>query len=123
MPVPNQLAALAATAQAEAISAALCAQLLSNRALLLAGLAALPGAGPVAAPEGTYYVFADFTRFLNPHLPPAEASAQLVQRLAAAGVDVVDGASCGAPGFARLSYAVEEAVLRQALARLADALG
>jgi len=118
VPVATQAAALAATQHADAIGAALCAQLRRTRPLLLQGLADLPGAPAVAAPEGTYYVFADFTRFLDPELPAADASAQLVQRLAAGGVDVVDGATCGAPGFARLSYAVPEEALRLALARL-----
>jgi aspartate aminotransferase len=122
VPVPSQRAALAATQHAETIGAALCAQLQTTRQLLLEGLAALPGAPSIAAPEGTYYVFADFTRFLAPALPAPEASAKLVKRLAEAGVEVVDGATCGAPGFMRLSYAVEEAALRQALARIAAAL-
>ncbi|HEX8507721.1 MAG TPA: pyridoxal phosphate-dependent aminotransferase [Hymenobacter sp.] len=122
VPIPAQAAALAATLHADAISGALCAQLSKTRQLLMAGLAALPGAAARTAPEGTYYVFADFTRFLDSQLPPAEASAQLVQRLAAAGVEVVDGATCGAPGFVRLSYAVDEGVLRTALARLRQAL-
>jgi aspartate aminotransferase len=120
VPVPVQLAALAATQQAEAISAALCVQLLPTRHLLLAGLAALPEAPVVTAPEGTYYVFADFTRFLDASLPAIEASAALVKRLAAAGVEVVDGASCGAPGFVRLSYAVEEVALQQAITHMKE---
>ena len=118
VPVPVQLAALAATEHAEAIGAALCAQLQPTRQQLLDGLAGLPGAGVVAAPEGTYYVFADFRRFLPAGLPDAEASAALVGRLAAAAVEVVDGATCGAPGFVRLSYAVPAAVLAEALVRL-----
>ena len=118
VPVPAQLAALAATEHAEAIGAALCVQLQTTRQQLLAGLAELPGAGASFAPEGTYYVFADFRRFLPPGLPAAEASAALVQRLAAAGVEVVDGTTCGAPGFVRISYAVPEAVLAEALVRL-----
>ena len=118
VPVPTQLAALAATEHAEAISAGLCAHLRANRQTLLDGLAALPNAPTVHAPEGTYYVFADFTRFLAASQPPAEASAQLVRRLARHGVEVVDGASCGAPGFVRLSYAVGAEVLREALLRL-----
>ena len=118
VPVPAQAAALAATQHAEAIGAALCAQLQRTRHLLLAGLAALPSASALDAPEGTYYVFADFTRFLDPKLPATEASALLVQQLAAGGLEVVDGATCGAPGFARLSYAVPEATLQQALARM-----
>lgn len=122
VPVPNQRAALAATAHADAIGAALVAQLRPTRQRLLAGLAALPGQPAVAAPEGTYYVFADFTRFLNSGLPVGEASAQLVRQLAAGGVEVVDGATCGAPGFARLSYAVADEVLQVALERLAAVL-
>jgi aspartate aminotransferase len=118
VPVPAQLAALAATRHADDIGAELCAQLAPARRRLLDALAALPGAPASAVPEGTYYVFADFTRFLAPKLPAAEASAQLVQQLAAAGVEAVDGATCGAPGFVRLSYAVEEAALREAVARL-----
>ncbi|MFD2718457.1 pyridoxal phosphate-dependent aminotransferase [Hymenobacter monticola] len=118
VPVPAQMAALAATRHAEEIGAALCAQLAPNRQRLFEGLAALPDAPKSVAPEGTYYAFADFTRLLAPELPAPEASAQLVQRLAAAGVEVVDGATCGAPGFVRLSYAVEEAALHEALARL-----
>ncbi|MGY3087730.1 aspartate aminotransferase [Hymenobacter sp. UYAg731] len=123
VPVPAQRAALAATQHAEAIGAALCAQLRPTRQLLLDGLAALPGAPAVVAPEGTYYIFADFTRFLAPGLPAVEASAALVQRLAEAGVEVVDGATCGAPGFLRLSYAVAEADLRSALAIITATVG
>ena len=122
VPVPAQAAALAVTQHAEAISAALCAQLHPTRQLLLDALAALPGAPAVVAPEGTYYVFADFTRFLDPQLPAAEASAQLVRRFAKGGVEVVDGGTCGAPGFVRLSYAVAEATLRLALTRLREVL-
>jgi aspartate aminotransferase len=122
VPVPNQLAALAATEHAAAISRQLCEQLRPTRQRLLAALAAL-GAAPVLAPEGTYYVFADFTRLLAPGVPPIEASADLVRRLAEAGVEVVDGASCGAPGFLRLSYAVDAAALQQALASLAAVAG
>jgi aspartate aminotransferase len=123
VPVPAQQAALAATQHAEAIGTALCAQLRPTRQLLLDGLAALPGAPAVAPPEGTYYVFADFTRFLAPGLPAQEASATLVRQLAEAGVEVVDGASCGAPGFVRLSYAVAEEDLRRALAIIGSVAG
>ena len=115
VPTPSQAAAVAATHHAEAIGAALCATLASRRHLLLAALAALPDAPPIAAPEGTYYVFADLTRFLALRLPASAAAAALVQHLAAAGVEVVDGTSCGAPGFVRISYAVEEAALVEAL--------
>ena len=123
VPVPVQAAALAATQHADAIGTALCADLRGRRQLLLAGLEALPGAPAIVAPEGTYYVFADFTRFLDPNLPAATASTQLVEQLMAGGVEAVNGATCGAPGFVRLSYAVEEAALQLALVRLREVLG
>lgn len=118
VPAPNQAAALAATTHADAIGAALCRQLRPNRDLLLRGLRNLPGQPEFRAPRGTYYVFANFTRLLNPDLPPPEASAALTAGLAAAGVLAVDGTACGAPGFLRLSYAVPAADLSEALRRL-----
>ncbi|WP_375419530.1 pyridoxal phosphate-dependent aminotransferase [uncultured Hymenobacter sp.] len=118
VPAPSQAAALAATGHAEAIGAALCRQLQPNRELLLAGLRALPGQPDFAAPAGTYYIFADFSRLLAPSLPPLAASKALTAELAAAGVLAVDGGTCGAPGFLRLSYAVAETDLREALRRL-----
>ncbi len=69
-------------------------------------------------PEGTYYVFADLRQFLPPAQSVVAASAALVAQLRAGGVEVVDGASCGAPGFARISYALPEPELREALRRL-----
>ena len=118
VPAPNQAAALAATQHADAISQALCRQLQANRELLLKELRALPQQPAFDAPLGTYYVFADFTRLLDPGQPPITASAALTAALAAAGVLAVDGGTCGAPGFLRLSYAVPEANLREALRRL-----
>ncbi|QJX45429.1 pyridoxal phosphate-dependent aminotransferase [Hymenobacter taeanensis] len=121
VPAPNQHAALAATHAAPAIAAGLLAQLQPTRALLLAGLAALPLVPPTQ-PEGTYYVFPDFRAYLNPKLPAAEAAAELVASFREAGVLVVDGTSCGAPGFMRISYAVPESSLREAVARIARVL-
>lgn len=113
----SQAAAQAATEQAETISQRLCAGLLANRETMRQWLAALLSqAAPL--PLGTYYAFPDWRSFLQPELPLAEASAELAARLQAGGVDVVDGASCGAPGFFRLSYAVPEPLLREALRRI-----
>ncbi|QNP51132.1 hypothetical protein H9L05_13595 [Hymenobacter qilianensis] len=39
-------------------------------------------------------------------------------KLRTGGVDVVDGATCDAPGFVRISYALPEPELREALRRL-----
>ncbi|WP_375434068.1 pyridoxal phosphate-dependent aminotransferase [uncultured Hymenobacter sp.] len=119
--VASQMAALAATEAKSTITAALCQQLLPNRQRLLDFLATLPGALP-HAPGGTYYAFPDLRAFLTPDIAPAEASTQLVAKLQAAGVIVVDGQTCGAPGFARLSYAVPAAELAEAISRLAAVL-
>ncbi|WBA43617.1 pyridoxal phosphate-dependent aminotransferase [Hymenobacter canadensis] len=117
----SQLAALAATEATTDITQELHTGLLTNRQLLLDFLATLPGALP-ALPLGTYYAFPDLRAFLDPALAPEQASADLVARLHAAGVAVVDGATCGAPGFVRLSYAVPEAELREAIRRMAQVL-
>ncbi|MBO0359630.1 pyridoxal phosphate-dependent aminotransferase [Hymenobacter sp. BT186] len=119
--VPSQMAALAATENKPAITAALRQQLLPNRQLLFNFLATLPQALP-QPPGGTYYAFPDLRAFLDPTLPLVPGSAQLVARLQAAGVEVVDGATCHAPGFVRLSYAVPTSELAQALERLDKAL-
>lgn len=122
VPAPAQHAALAATEQAPQIAAGLLTQLQDTRQLMLQKLAALPQVPPLQ-PEATYYAFPDLRAYLQPTLPPAAGSAELVARLQAAGVTVVDGATCGAPGFVRLSYALPEPELREALRRLRAGLG
>ncbi|MBC6989330.1 pyridoxal phosphate-dependent aminotransferase [Hymenobacter sp. BT491] len=121
VPTPNQHAALAVTKASASITRELLAQLATTRNILLDGLADLPNVH-CHIPEGTYYAFPDFTAYLTPRIDPIIASASLVTRLRKAGVDVVDGASCGAPGFVRLSYAVPEEALREALRRIRKAL-
>ena len=121
VPVPTQLAALAATKAAPTIAPDLLTQLAPNRAILLDGLAALSNVC-CSHPEATYYAFPDFTTYLDPKKSPEVASAALISRLQAAGVAVVDGTSCGAPGFARLSYAVPTVDLQEAVQRLHQAL-
>ncbi|RYU77169.1 pyridoxal phosphate-dependent aminotransferase [Hymenobacter persicinus] len=121
VPVLSQQAALAATQAAADISATLRTRLAPARAYLLQTLAALPGVR-CSVPEGTYYAFPDFTAYLDPALPPAEASARLFTYLKNAGVELVDGATCDAPGFARISCAVPEPLLREGLRRLSAAL-
>jgi len=119
--VASQVAALAATETKPAITASLCQQLLPNRHLLLDFLATLPAALP-HQPGGTYYAFPNLRAFLDSTLAPIPASKQLVGNLRAAGVEVVDGSTCGAPGFTRLSYAVPASQLAEALKRLGTVL-
>ncbi|MBW3128754.1 pyridoxal phosphate-dependent aminotransferase [Hymenobacter profundi] len=122
VPAPAQAAAQAAVEAADAIAVDLLARLAPNRTQLLHALTALPHVPALPPPAGTYYAFPD----LRAYLPPAEseevASAALVAHLKSNGVEVVDGTSCGTPGFVRLSYAVESEVLTEALPRLRMAL-
>lgn len=118
---PAQYAALAVMQTAASVASTLLGQLHPTRQLMLEQLAALPGV-PAATPEATYYAFPDLRAYLRPNLPPVEASAELVARLRQAGLEVVDGGSCGAPGFLRISYAVPEPVLREGLRRLTAVL-
>ncbi|MBG8551983.1 pyridoxal phosphate-dependent aminotransferase [Hymenobacter guriensis] len=118
--VPSQLAALAATEAADAIAAELVGELAPRRCQLLSGLTNL--GLPCAFTEGTYYAFPDLRAYLDPTLPRVEAAASLVKQLRDGGVEVVDGATCHAPGYARLSCAVPEPELVTALNRLSQVL-
>lgn len=122
VPAPAQAAARAAIRAEDTIAADLLARLAPNRALLLAALAVLPNVPALPLPIGTYYAFPDLRAHLSAAESTTAASAALVARLRAGGVEVVDGASCGAPGFVRLSYAVAPEVLPEALRRLRVAL-
>ncbi|GGG48324.1 pyridoxal phosphate-dependent aminotransferase [Hymenobacter glacieicola] len=117
VPVLQQHAAVAATRHASAIARSLIESLQPTRHRMQTELALLP---QVPAPQAaaTYYFFPDLRAYLRPELEPVAASAELVARLHATGVAVVDGATCGAPGFVRLSYAVPMAQLEPALERL-----
>ena len=117
----SQYAALAATEATTDITAGLCQQLLPNRHYLLDFLATLPSSLPHPL-AGTYYAFPDLRPFLDPSLPAPQASTALVARLREAGVEVVDGTSCGAPGFARISFAVPTPDLEEAVRRLRQVL-
>ncbi|QIX60360.1 aminotransferase class I/II-fold pyridoxal phosphate-dependent enzyme [Hymenobacter sp. BT18] len=118
--VPSQLAALVATQAADTIGAELLRLLTPRREQLQQGLTRL--GLPYVPTAGTYYIFADFRAFLRPGLTLTEASGMLVEQLRAGGVEVVDGATCHAPGYARLSFAASEAELTEALARIGTVL-
>jgi len=118
---PVQEAALAVTRAAAGVAGGLVRQLQPTRRLMLELLAEIPRIPPVA-PEATYYAFPDLRAYVRPELPATAASAELVSRLQRGGLEVVDGATCGTPGFIRISYAVPEPVLREGLRRLATVL-
>ncbi|NVO30123.1 pyridoxal phosphate-dependent aminotransferase [Hymenobacter lapidiphilus] len=122
VPAPLQAAALAVTDAAAEVAGRLIEQLRPTRAFLRDFLVALSAAPQPPLPAATYYAFPDLRAYLHPGRSPVSASAELMTRLRTAGVDVVDGAGCHAPGFARLSYAVSEADLATACDRMAAVL-
>ena len=122
VPAPAQAAARAAVEASATIAADLLTQLADTRGIMRRGLAELPDVLPHSLLAGTYYAFPDLRAHLPPADSPAAASTALVQRLRTAGVEVVDGAGCGTPGFVRLSYAVPPALLTEALSRMKIAL-
>ncbi|SDX40109.1 pyridoxal phosphate-dependent aminotransferase [Hymenobacter psychrophilus] len=122
VPAPLQAAALAVTEAAAEVAGRLLQQLRPTRAYLHDFLATLPATGQPLLPAGTYYAFPDLRAYLSSGLLPAPASAELMSRLRTAGVEVVDGAGCHAPGFARISYAVAEADLATACQRMTAVL-
>lgn len=75
--------------------------------------------GPVglfdSPPDGAFYLFPDLRRFGTDDVAIAD-------RLLSAGVVTVPGVSFGAPGHLRLSYAIDEAQLRQGLTTMASIL-
>ena len=78
-------------------------------------------------PEATYYVFADLSAYLNKKCPESEkvmtTSVELGYFLKNKfGVEILPGDYFGAPGFARLSFAIAFSQLQAALKRLKQGL-
>jgi aspartate aminotransferase len=86
-----------------------------RRQTMLSMLADAPGVECVE-PAGAFYVFPSVTGVLNETYPDSEALAEGL--LEEAGVAVVPGASFGASGFIRLSYALSDADLERGVARM-----
>jgi aspartate/methionine/tyrosine aminotransferase len=112
-----QRAGLAALAAGEPTVAAMRERYGRQRRLLLEGLARI-GLRVAAPPEGAFYVLAD-ARHVD-----ADSRRLAFRLLEGAHVAVTPGVDFGpyAEGFLRFSYAVAEATLEEALARLAAAL-
>jgi len=77
-------------------------------------------------PNGAFYVFPDFTNYLNSidikgnHIKTSSDLSLYI--LDATGVVTVAGDSFGAPGYIRLSYAVDEQTIVSAISLINDAL-
>ncbi len=73
----------------------------------------------IVAPEGAFYLFFGVRGYLR----PGETTPQLCERLLRDGkVAVVPGDPFGAPGFARLSFATDEAALELGCRRIVETL-
>lgn len=92
-----------------------------RRALVLDGLAEVPGA-EVHPPDGAFYVFVDVSRHTGPkarHSDDIELAKWLLEEKLVA---TVPGTPFGAPGHLRMSYATDDASLTEGLSRIGDAL-
>jgi aspartate/methionine/tyrosine aminotransferase len=125
-PAPFQAAGIAALELPEAYYAGMCEQYAARRAILLGALDAV--GVPYRAPEGAYYVMADFARvawdegaYARPGWTADRAFAEYMAR--EIGVAVVPGSSFyagdeGGTSRVRLNFAKRERTLREAAERL-----
>lgn len=91
-----------------------------RRQTMVSMLAQAPGLA-CAEPGGAFYVFPSVQGLLSDTYPTAEALAEgLIEET---GVAVVPGASFGAPGFIRLSYALSDTDLERGVSRMLDMFG
>jgi aspartate aminotransferase len=116
----SQLAAQAALAGPDAEVAAMRAELQSRRDRLHAALSALPGLRS-HKPAGAFYLLVSVEGLIGKDglRDDVDVTRFLLER---ARVAVVPGSAFHAPGYVRLSFATSQAVLDQAVARIADAL-
>lgn len=91
-----------------------------RRQTMVSMLSEAPGVECVE-PSGAFYVFPSVEGVLNERYPTSEALAEGL--LEEAGVAVVPGASFGASGFIRLSYALSETDLERGVSRMLDMFG
>jgi aspartate aminotransferase len=122
----TQMAALRAyTMDLDAEIATMRAAFQERRDWIVPALNAIPGV-QCAMPEGAFYVFPDLTGVLGKPLKygrTCDTTEQLAMYLLdTVKVGIVHGEAFGAPGCARLSYAMALPKLKEGVARIADAL-
>ncbi len=102
-----------------ALVAGLRTDFLRRRDLVLQGLAQVPG-WRCNKPQGAFYVLPDVSSSL---VGPLRTSADLAMHLLEeAGVSLVEGDAFGAPNTLRISYATGDALLTEAITRIAKAV-
>jgi aspartate aminotransferase len=96
-----------------------------RRRLAVAQLSVIDGV-EVVEPEGAFYVFPSFEGVLGREIAGREVTSTLELAevlLEQAKVAVVPGEAFGAPGYARLSYALGDDDLTEGIGRIAELLG
>jgi aspartate aminotransferase len=88
-----------------------------RRDLMLSLLREIPGVD-CPTPEGAFYLFPDMRAWLAPHTTFTDTMALCEYLLTESRVVCVPGEAFGAPGFMRLSFAVDEATIREGLRRI-----
>lgn len=118
---PSQWAALEAMTDRAAQEAVLTMKsaFARRRALMLEELAEVPGVETVA-PDGAFYVFPDFSRYVGDRFADDVALATwlLEEKLVAS----VPGSAFGAPGHLRMSFASSDEDLTEGLSRIRAAI-
>lgn len=89
--------------------------------LIIEGLNSIPGVHAIEA-DGTFYAFPNVQELIDGFGGIDDDIALAEHLLEEAGVAVVPGTAFGAPGCLRLSFAVDEATIREALARIKRAV-
>lgn len=100
--------------------------LAQNRTVMQQGLDAIPRV-TYSLPTGAYYFFPDFSHYLHCRTPSGQTldtTAALCNYLRDShGVELVPGDLFGAPGHARMSFAIAQEPLQEAMQRLKQGLG
>lgn len=94
---------------------------LRRRDLVMNGVKAVPG-WRFNVPQGAFYLLPEVSASFNGNTIKGSVDLSL-HLLDTAGVSLVEGASFGAEGTLRISYATSDAKLTEALARVAKAIG
>ena len=120
-----QAAALAALTGPQDDVAAMREAFDRRRRTAVERLSAIPGV-TVAEPKGAFYVFPSFEAFLGREIAGRQVASTLDLAevlLEEAKVAVVPGEAFGAPGYARMAYALGDDDLREGIERIAHLLG
>jgi len=121
----SQRAAIAALTGDQACVGEMRAAFDRRRRTMYDLLAAIPGV-TCLEPEGAFYAFPSFTGVLGRPLAGGRAASSTLELaeivLEEAKVAIVPGEAFGAPGYARLSYALADEALAEGVGRLAKLL-